>query len=105
MPKLTGPEFVRLMERYGIKPKDLGITSAYKCQLKHGLREPSKELVEKLLKLIEEKKEGEGGGTPTWEGCGASRTPLPSQRGQLNFRDLTSPGVSWPLWSGPPRVP
>ena len=46
----------------------------------------------------------EGGGTPTWGGCGASRTPLPPQRGQLNFRDLTSPGVSWPLWSGPPYL-
>ncbi len=54
LPDLSGPEFVALMERYGIRPKDLGITPAYKAQLKRGLRKPSKELIEKLMKIMNE---------------------------------------------------
>jgi len=44
--------FVELMDRYGIKPIQLGITSAYKCQLKRGLRKPSASLCERLLEMI-----------------------------------------------------
>ena len=49
---ISGPEFVELMERHGIRPRDLGITPAYKAQLKRGLRRPSRQLIEKIFELI-----------------------------------------------------
>ena len=49
---LSGPEFVKIMDEFGIKPKDLGITSRYKNMLKRGERAPSKALLEKLLSLL-----------------------------------------------------
>ncbi len=51
--KLLDPiVFVQVMEEYGIKPKDLGISRNYKYLLKKGERRPSKQLVEKLINLI-----------------------------------------------------
>ena len=54
-PELSGPKFVELMERYRVRPSELGITSAYKTQLKKGLRKPSTELIKRLLRLIRER--------------------------------------------------
>ena len=56
---LSSPGFVRLMEEYGIKPKDLGIKPRYKLMLKRGERKPSVDLVERLYALIKEKSKNE----------------------------------------------
>ena len=61
--ELSGPEFVQLMEKYGIKPSELGIKSNYKNMLKHGKRKPSKQLIIKLMSLIQ-KIEGKETMTP-----------------------------------------
>ena len=53
--RLSGPEFVKLMEECGLKPKDLGITSRYKLMLKKGEKNPSELLVQKLLELCRER--------------------------------------------------
>ena len=60
------------MERYGIKPKDLGIKPRYKNMLKRGERRPSKELVDRLMKLIESKTKKAGNNEDN-EGVGARR--------------------------------
>jgi len=49
---IPGPRFVELMETYGIKPAELGITSRYKHLLKYGDRHPSRDLVVRLCALI-----------------------------------------------------
>ncbi len=75
----SGPEFVRIMELYGIRPKDLGISSRYKLMLKRGEKRPSKQLIEKLLQLINLKN------TKTRTGSGGrlawTRTPAPQAGG------------------------
>ncbi len=53
---ISGPEFVKLMEECGLKPRDLGISARYKAMLKNGERRPSQLLVEKLLSLCRERK-------------------------------------------------
>ena len=50
--RLTGPEFVELMERHGIKPRELGITPNYKAKLKKAERHPSYALQQRLAKLL-----------------------------------------------------
>ena len=70
--RISGPEFVELMERYGIKPMDLGIKPRYKNMLKRGERRPSKELVDRLMKLIGSKTKKAGNNEDN-EGVGARR--------------------------------
>ena len=56
--RISGPEFVELMERYGIKPSHFkyvrgkGLSSRYMNYLRKGDRNPSPELVKQLLELI-----------------------------------------------------
>ena len=51
---IDGPTFVKLMEEFGIKRQDLGIRSRnYIYMLRRGDRRPSRELIMKLIHLIE----------------------------------------------------
>ena len=51
---MSGPQFVELMERFGVTPSELKITPGYKNKLKNADRRPSRELVARLcLKIIE----------------------------------------------------
>ena len=50
--EITGPEFVEIMEQYGIKPSELGISRSYKNKLKKGERKPSRQLIAKLMERI-----------------------------------------------------
>ena len=74
---LSGSEFVQLMEKYRIKPSELGITSHYKLMLKRNERRPSRDLVIKLYKRVKEI-EGElapgGGFEPPTTGLTARRS-------------------------------
>jgi len=45
-------QFIELVERYGIKPSDLGITSNYLYKIRKGERKPSSELYNRLVELI-----------------------------------------------------
>ena len=49
---IPGPRFAKLMEEYGVKPAELGITSRYKHMLECGDRHPSRDLVARLCALI-----------------------------------------------------
>jgi hypothetical protein len=49
---IPGPRFAKLMETYGVKPAELGITSRYKHMLECGDRHPSRDLVVRLCALI-----------------------------------------------------
>ena len=50
--EIPGPRFAKLMEEYGVKPAELGITSRYKHMLESGDRHPSRDLVARLCALI-----------------------------------------------------
>jgi len=54
--EVSGHEFVKLMEKYDISPRELGITPAYMAQLKRGLRKPSRRLITKLMILCKERR-------------------------------------------------
>ena len=44
--------FKLAVEKYGLKPKDLGISSNYMCKIKTGQRKPSINLCQKLITII-----------------------------------------------------
>ncbi|BEP17046.1 hypothetical protein PYJP_03980 [Pyrofollis japonicus] len=114
--RLSGPEFVELMEAYGIRPKDLGITPNYKARLKKGERDPSNQLQQKLLALIAQREprleagRKEQGSTRSvgerWPDPSlgelrglADPTATPNAAGLTSGFDM-SPGVARPLWPG-----
>ena len=84
--------FIKLMEEYNITPKDLGISAAYKSQIRSGYRKPSLELCNKLLKLISKKHRIVAARSQ----LEAAARPLgphgQPQRGRLNFRVRYEPG-------------
>ncbi len=88
--------FIKLMERYGIKPKDIGITPVYKSQIKSGYRKPSTELCIRLLRLIEGRRPDPSLGR--LRGL-ADLTAHPNVAGLTSGFDM-SPGVARPLWPG-----
>ncbi len=57
--EMSGEEFCRLMEKYRITAAMLGIDTTYKYKLCKGQRKPSKELVARLLRIIERIEAGE----------------------------------------------
>jgi hypothetical protein len=57
--EMSGEEFCRLMEKYRITAAMLGIDTTYKYKLCRNQRKPSKELVAKLLRIIERIEAGE----------------------------------------------
>ena len=97
VPNLSGPEFVKLMEQYGIRPKDLGITSNYKCRLAKGERKPSKELIMKLMKIIESKR-SEGVGVVDRPGFEPGTSRMPTARSsRLSYRPTITFLILWGL--------
>ena len=67
--ELLNPQvFIQVMEEYGIRPKDLGITRNYKYLIKTGKRRPSRKLVEKLINLVSSRYED---GRLLWAGSSA----------------------------------
>ena len=90
--------FVELMDRYNIKPSDLGIKPTYKYMLKNGLRKPSPKLAQRLLDLIE--KDGWRPDPSLGELRSLSdSTATPNAAGLTSGFDM-SPGVTRPLWPG-----
>ena len=57
--EMSGEEFCKLMERYHITAAMLGIDTTYKYKLCRNQRKPSKELVARLLRIIERIEAGE----------------------------------------------
>ncbi len=83
LPELSGPEFVALMERYGIKPSQLGITPTYKLKLKKGERKPSKELIARLFSVINQLEGSRGVEKRWWTGRDLNPGPLGCQPSAL----------------------
>ena len=77
-------KFVELMEKYDIKPRDLGITSRYKMMIRKGERKPSRELVVSLVELVNQRIErvvaGPRGFEPRTSGLGGRRSILAELR-------------------------
>ena len=71
--------FIKLMEKYNIKPKDIGITPMHKYQIKQGKRKPSLELCKKLVEIVAARSQLGAAARPR----GPHGQP---QRGRLNFR-------------------
>jgi hypothetical protein len=88
---LSPEEFVKLVDEYGIKPSDLGISPNYLYMIRKGYRKPSRELVKRLLELIEGK--GAEGVAPSAVGVvdrpgfepGTSRMPT-ERSSRLSYR-------------------
>ena len=57
--EMSGEEFCKLMERYHITAAMLGIDTTYKYKLCKGQRKPSKELVARLMRMIQAMEERE----------------------------------------------
>ncbi len=93
--------FIELMERYNIKPRDLGISPAYKSQIKSGYRKPSLALCQRLLDLIREKVAADPSTGPL-QGL-ADLTADTRAAGLTSGFDMR-PGVARPLWPGRPPV-
>ena len=105
--------FVKLVEKYNIKPSELGIKPNYLYMIRKKQRKPSKTLCQRLIEVLREKL-----GTETTAVYEAEtielRRPDPSLRrlrgladptASPNVAGLTSgfdmrPGVSRPLWPG-----
>ncbi len=88
--------FIELMEKNNIKPKDLGITTTYKYEIRLGIRKPSIELCTHLLRLIEGKRPDPSLGR--LRGL-SDLTASPNVAGLTSGFDMR-PGVARPLWPG-----
>ena len=69
---IDGPKLVEIMEKFNIKPSEVGISRRYKVYLKRGEKKPSLDLVKRVICLASER----GMPVPAWVGCESLRTSL-----------------------------